>query len=148
MDYSYQILKSLVHFGWVWFILDKLGSILLSLIHFEQVWTNLTLSRPGEPLWPPSHEYVCPCGKVRATLTKLPVFVPFDICQVPESHFWCLFFKKLVVKNFGGIGKKYFFPTNKYYFFKLNMNFTCSKLSFKTHCTIETQNFWNFEFFY
>jgi len=32
---------------------------------------------------------------VRATLTKLPDFVPFHIFQVPESQFFRLFFKKL-----------------------------------------------------
>ena len=28
-------------------------------------------------------------------LLQLPDFVPFHICQVPESQFWCLFFKKI-----------------------------------------------------
>ena len=38
-------------------------------------------------------------------LTKLPDFVPLNICQVPESQFWYLFFKKLKkidIKNFFG----------------------------------------------
>ena len=62
----------------------------------DLIQQKLTLSRlGGGALWPPYHESVCHCHKVRATLTKLPDFVPFDICQVPESQFWCLFFKKL-----------------------------------------------------
>ena len=36
--------------------------------------------------------------------------------------------------------KKFFF-TNKPYFFKLNLNCTCSQLLFEVHYTIETQNF-------
>ena len=71
---------------------------------------------------------------VRAMLTKLPDFVPFHICQVPESQFWCLFFKKLKkidVENFWGsssIRQKsenfeiFCFFTNKPYFFKLNLS--------------------------
>ena len=53
----------------------------------------------------PYHESVCRCRKVRATWTKLPDFVPLDICQVPGSQFWSLFFKKLKnldVENFWG----------------------------------------------
>ena len=107
----------------------------------------------GGTLWPPYQESVCHCHRVRATLTKLPDFVPFDICQVPESQFWCLFFeklKKLDVENFWGsssIRQKYekirkiLFFTNKPYFFKLNLNCTCSQLPFEVHYTIETQNF-------
>ena len=109
---------------------------------------------------PPYHESVCRCRMVRAMLTKLPDFVPFHICQVPESQFWCLFFKKLKkidVENFWGsssIRRKsenfeiFCFFTNKPYFFKLNLNCTCSQLSFEVHNTLETQNFENFEFFY
>ena len=109
---------------------------------------------------PPYHESVCRCRMVRATLTKLPDFVPFRICQVPESQFWCLFFKKLKkfdVENFWGsssLRRKsenfeiFRFFTNKPYFFKLNLNCTCSQLSFEVHNTLETQNFENFEFFY
>ena len=67
---------------------------------------SLTLFYPwGGPLWPPYHESVSRCRLVRATLTKLPDFVPFHIFQVPESQFWCLFFKKLKnwpSKIFGG----------------------------------------------
>ena len=86
-------------------------------------------------------------------LTKLPDFVPCDICQVQESRFWYLFFKKLKkidFKNFlGSLSirqkserfKKIFFFSNVTYFFKLNLNCTCSQLSFEVHCTIETQNF-------
>ena len=66
----------------------------------------LTLFRPGEGHYGPNyHESVCCCHKVWATLTKLPDFVPCDICQVPESQFWYLFFKKLKkldVENFWG----------------------------------------------
>ena len=66
----------------------------------------LTLFRPGEGHYGPYyHESVCCCHEVRATLTKLPDFVPCDICQVPESQFWYLFFKKLKkldVENFWG----------------------------------------------
>merc|ERR1712173_578645 len=95
-----------------------------------------------------------------AMLTKLSDFVPFHICQVPESQFWCLFFKKLKkldVENFWGsssIRQKsenfefFCFFTNKPYFFKLNLNCTCSQLSFEVHNTLETQNVENFEFFY
>ena len=121
----------------------------------------LTLFRPGGGHYGPHyHESVCRCRKVRATFTKLPDFVPFNVCQVQESQFWCLFFKKLKnidVKNFWGSSsirwklekiKKNIFFTNKPYFFKLNLNCTCSQLSFEVHCSIETQNFWNFEFFY
>jgi len=39
---------------------------------------------------------------VRATLTKLPDFVPFLICQVPERQFWGLFFKKIGCGKFWG----------------------------------------------
>ena len=57
----------------------------------------LTQFYPGEGghYGPPYHESICRYCMVRATLTKLPDFVPFHICQVPESQFWCLFFKKL-----------------------------------------------------
>ena len=68
--------------------------------------TLLTLFRPGGGHYGPHyHESVCRCRKVRATFTKLPDFVPFNVCQVQESQFWCLFFKKLKnidVKNFWG----------------------------------------------
>ena len=130
-----------------------------------QFWVGLSrqvnpILPGGEPLWPPYHESTCRCRMVRAMLTKLPDFVPFHICQVPESQFWCLFFKKLKkidVKNFWGsssIRRKsenfeiFCFFTNKPYFFKLNLNCTCSQLSFEVHNTLETQNFENFEFFY
>ena len=66
---------------------------------------NPILHEWGGPLWPPYHESVCRCHKVRAIITKVPDFVPFDTCQVPESRFWCLFFKKLKkldVENFLG----------------------------------------------
>ena len=117
------------------------------------------LGHPGHN-GPPYHESACRCRMVRAMLTKLPDFVPFHICQVPESQFWCLFFKKLKkidVENFWGsssIRQKsenfeiFCFFTNKPYFFKLNLNCTCSQLSFEVHNTLETQNFENFEFFY
>ena len=36
------------------------------------------------------------------------------------------------------------FFTNKPYFFKLNLNCSCSQLSFEVHYTLETQNFQNF----
>ena len=128
---------------------------------WSQISHLLTLFRPGGGHYGPHyHELVCRCRKVRATFTKLPDFVPFNVCQVQESQFWCLFFKKLKnidVKNFWGsssirwksekIEKNIFF-TNKPYFFKLNLNCTCSQLLFEVHYTIETQNFWNFEFFY
>ena len=101
----------------------------------------------------PYHESVCCCRMVRAMLTKLPDFVPFHICQVLESQFWCLFFKKLKkidVENFLGsssIRRKpenfefFCFFTNKPYFFKLNLNCTYSQLSFEVHCAIKTENF-------
>ena len=66
----------------------------------------LTLFYPwGGHYGPPYHESVCHCHMVRATLTKLPDFVPFHVCHLPESQFWCLFFKKLKkfnVENFWG----------------------------------------------
>ena len=66
----------------------------------------LTLFRPGGGHYGPHyHESVCRCRKVRTKLSKLPDFVPLDVCQVQESQFWCLFFKKLKnidVKNFWG----------------------------------------------
>ena len=43
------------------------------------------------------HESICRCHKVGATLTKLPDFVPFDICLVPESQFW-FFSTKISIK--------------------------------------------------
>ena len=43
--------------------------------------------------------------------------------------------------------KEYFF-TKKRYIFKLNLNCTCSQLSFEVPNTLEPQNFENFEFFY
>ena len=108
----------------------------------------------------PYHESVCHYRMVRAKLTKLPDFVPFHICQVPESQFWGLFFKKLknlAIENFLGsssIRRKlenfdfFLFLTNKLYFFKLNLNCTCSQLLFEVHNTLGTQNFENFDFFY
>ena len=118
----------------------------------------LTLFKPGGGHYGPNYHESDPCcHEVRATLTKLPDFVPFHNCQVPESQFWCLFFKKLHAENFWGsssIRRKsenfYFFNffTNKPYFFKLNLNCACSQLSFEVHNTLETQNFENFEFFY
>ena len=59
-------------------------------------------------------------------------------------------------KIFGGpraLGKNgkilnFFYFTNKLYFFKLNLNCTCSQLSFEVHNTLENQNFENFEIFY
>ena len=73
---------------------------------------NPILPGGGGHYGPPYHESICCCRMVRATLTKLPDFVPIHICQVPESQFWRLFFKKLKkidVKNFWGsssIGRK------------------------------------------
>ena len=81
---------------------------------------------------------------VRAMLTKLPDFVPFHICQVPESQFWCLFFKKLKkidVENFWGSlsirrkSKK----KNKFFFLLINPIFSSSiwivhVLSFYLRC--------------
>ena len=131
-----------------------------NILHFFTI-VSLTLFYPGGGHYgPPYHESVCRCRMVRATLTKLPDFVPFHICQVPESQFWCLFFKKLKkfdVENFWGsssLRRKsenfeiFWFFTNKPYFFKLNLNCTCSQLSFEVHYTLETQNSENFEFFY
>ena len=40
----------------------------------------------------------------------------------------------------------FLFFTNKPYFFKHNLNCTCSQLSFQVHNTLETQNFENFDF--
>ena len=115
---------------------------------------NLTLFSPGGGHYgPPYHESVCRCRMVRAMLTKPPDFVPFHICQVPESQFWCLFFKKLKkidVENFWGsssIRRKsenfeiFCFFTNKPYFFKLNLNCTCSQLLFEVHCTMKLKIF-------
>ena len=68
------------------------------------VWRRV-IEPGGGHYGPPYHESVCCCRMVRAMLTKLPDFVPFHICQVPESQFWCLFFKKLKkidVENFWG----------------------------------------------
>merc|ERR1712079_994843 len=102
---------------------------------------------------PPYHESVCRCRMVRAMLTKLPDFVPFHICQVPESQFWRLFFKKLKkidVENFWGsssIRRKsenfdfFCFFSNKPYFFKLNLNCTCSQLSFEVHLKLKILKF-------
>ena len=59
----------------------------------------------GGPLWPPYHDSVCCCYKLEATVTKVPNFVPFDICQVPRSQFWFLCFKKIEkigLQKFGG----------------------------------------------
>ena len=124
-----------------------------------QAISSLTLFYPGGGaiMAPPTMN---PSAAVAWSFTKLPDFVPFHICQVPESQFWCLFFKKLKkidVENFWGsssIRRKsenfeiFCFFTNKPYFFKLNLNCTCSQLSFEVHNTLETQNFENFEFFY
>ena len=69
----------------------------------------------------------------------------FDVCS---SKNW----KNLTSKTFWGpwaLGenqkklKKKIFA----YFFKLNLNWTFSQLSFEVHCTIKTQNFWNFWIF-
>ena len=107
----------------------------------------LTLSYPRGG---PYHESIRCCQKVRATVAKAPEFVSFDSCQVPESQFWCLFFKKLKkmdVENFWGSlsirWKSEFFKffTNKPYFFKLNLNCSCSQLSIEVHYTFETKNF-------
>ena len=105
---------------------------------YSSILNPLVPGGGGGHYGPPYHESVCRCGMVRATLIKLPDFVPFHICQVPESQFWCLFFKKL----------KKIDVKNKPYFYKLNLNCTCSQLSFEVHNTLETQNFENFEFFY
>ena len=48
---------------------------------------------PRGALWSLYHESVSRCHKFRATVTKVPNFVPFYSCLVPESQFWCLFFK-------------------------------------------------------
>ena len=121
--------------------------------------THLTLFHPRGPLWPPYHESICRCHKVRAIVTKIPDFFSFDICQVPESRFWYLFFQKLKkwdVENIWGSSSKrrksenldfFFFFDNKPYFFKLNLNCTCSQLSFEVYYTLETQNYEIFLFF-
>ena len=97
-----QISKNELDYSWyfsftiIWESLERETTIL----------KILTLFYPGGGHYgPPYHESVCRCRMVRATLTKLPDFVPFHICQVPESQFWCLFFKKLKkfdVENFWG----------------------------------------------
>ena len=65
--------------------------------HFQMTVSDqivLTLFYPwGGHYGPPYHESVCRCCLVRAMLTKLPDFVPFHICQVPESHFGVCFSK-------------------------------------------------------
>ena len=90
---------------------DRTAEIYNDMVQFckangQELEQFLTLYRPGGGHYGPNyHESVCPCRKVRATLTKLPDFVPFDVCQVQESQFWCLLFKKLKnidVKNFWG----------------------------------------------
>ena len=138
--------------------------LLNSLCYSKQNFLQFKPILPRGPLCPhyrppPYHGSVCQCRMVRATLTKLPDFVPFHICHVPESQFWCFFFKKFKkfdVENFWGsssLRRKsenfeiFRFFTNKPYFFKLNLNCTCSQLSFEVHNTLETQNFENFEFF-
>ena len=75
---------------------------------------------------------------VRATLTKSPDFVPFHVCQVPESQFWCLFLKelkKLEVENFWGKSANF----EIFYFFTNKPNFSSSiwivhVLSFYLRC--------------
>ena len=67
-----------------------------SLCGKTQSFLELTLPRPnGGHYSPHYHESVSRCCKVRALLTRLPDFVPFDVCQFKEHQFWCLFFKKL-----------------------------------------------------
>ena len=91
---------------------------------------------------PPYHESVCRCRMVRATLTKLPDFVPFHICQVPESQFWCLFFKKLKkfdVENFWGSLGENGKILNFLVFLLINLTFSSSiwivhVLSFHLRC--------------
>ena len=73
-----------------------------------KVKTSLTLFDRGQgegSMWPPYHESVCHCHKVRATKTKLPDFVPFDNCQVLGKQFCCVFsrnWKHLTSKIFWG----------------------------------------------
>ena len=109
--------------------------------------------RGGGHYGPPYHESVCRCRMVRAMLTKLSDFVPFHICQVPESQFWRLFFKQLKkfdIENFLGSSsirwksenfEFFYFFTNKPYFFTLNLNCTYSQRSFEVHNTLELKIF-------
>ena len=105
--------------------------------------------RGGGHYGPPYHESVCCCCMVRATLTKLPDFVPLYISQVPESQFWHLFFKKLKkldIKNFWGSSSNKQKSEKIPHIVKLNLNYICSQLSLEVHYTLETQIFEIFEF--
>ena len=97
---------------------------------------------------------------VRAMVTKVPDFFLLIFSISKKSSFVVCISKKLKIetsKIFGGPraldeNRKKFeklqFFTNKPYFFKLELNCTCSQLSFAVHHTLEAQNFENFEFFY
>ena len=79
-------------------------------------------------------------------------FVPFNICQVLVKPFFGFFFEnfeKLDVQNFqpssiitqkSKNSKKLYFFAKKLYFFLLNLNCTCSQLSFEVYNTSVGQN--------
>ena len=107
------------------------------------------------------YESLCRCRKVRASVTKVLDFFLLIFARSQKARFGVCFSKNrknLTSKIFGGpraleLDEKsenfefFFFFTSKPYFFKLNLNCTCSQLSFEVHNTLETQNFENFEFF-
>ena len=91
-----------------------------------------------------------------AGVTKIPDFVYFSICLVPlklflKKELWN--FEKLkkikfivsTPKCLEKNKKKYFFPQKSYCFY-LNLNFTCSQLSFEVYNTCFDENFQFFIF--
>ena len=110
----------------------------------------------GGPLWPPLPSICLPLSQSQGYFNQSSWLCSCPYFPGPRKPVLALFFKKLKkldVENFLGsssIRQKsenfeiFYFFTNKPYYYKLNLNGTCSQLSFVVHNTLETQNFENF----
>ena len=112
----------------------------------------------GGALWPSLPWIRLPLSHGQGYVNQTSWFCSFPYLTGPRKPFLVFVFQKIEKnwrRKFLGSSsirrkseKKRFFFTNKPYFFKLNINFTCSQLSLEVHDTIETQNLRNFVFFY
>ena len=123
--YSHLTLSSLIVWSCCFCRVSMIGSYdhqidIFCLAHYFFVAKNVQNERVQKvvivTLWPilccsqrPTYHEHCTHGghfyPISIVLARLPDFVPFDTCQVQESQFWDLFFKKLKksdVENFWG----------------------------------------------
>ena len=114
----------------------------------------------GVPFGPQPTKTVWHFNSFMARVTKIPDFVYFSICLVPLKLFlkkelwnfeklkkiYISFWHQRVSPPFGKKIKIFGFFPKKLYFFYLNLNSTCSQLSFEVYISIVTQIFKFFKF--